>query len=213
MIEEKFGYKFKNPHVLSAVMSHSSCRRPRGTASEFERAEFLGDKVLALVLTDILYEKYKGENEGDLSVRLAYLSGKNFVSQLFKSLNLLDDFRLTTDCQTDAVFTDCVEAVLGAIFVDSGYASVRRVVARIWGEWLDSSLKKDPKSRLQEFLQSRGLGLPVYEVVGKTGPENDAVFTVRVGNPNVQEFAEGSGRSKKDAEHAAADKFLKELDV
>lgn len=152
MIEEKFGYTFKNRDLLQKVLLHSSKYRKPRTVSEFERFEFLGDKVLAMVLADILYNMYPKDDEGSLSVRMAYLSGKGYVSTIFEKLCLSEDFDLSNDCSTPAVFTDCVESVIGAIFMDSDYVTVRDIVKRIWGRAINDSLKKDYKTILQEFL-------------------------------------------------------------
>lgn len=211
MLDTIFSYKFNNKDLLNKVLSHSSVPRKRGTVSAFERSELLGDKVLSAALMDILYKKYPNDDEGALSIRLAYLSSKNFMSNLFFTFNLDQYFNLPNDCKTGAVFTDCVEAVLGAIFIDSGYESVRQIVEQVWGNAILNSLKKDAKSRLQEKLQDMKLGLPVYKVLDITGPENSQVFKVLVTNSMINESGVGTGHSKKEAEQNAAKILLEKL--
>lgn len=211
MLDTIFGYKFNNNDLLNKVLFHSSVPRKHGTVSAFERSELLGDKVLSAALMDILYKKYPYDDEGALSIRLAYLSSKNFMSDLFLTFGLDQYFNLPNDCKTDAVFTDCIEAVLGAIFIDSGYESVKQIVKKVWGNAISDSLKKDAKSRLQEKLQDMKLGLPIYKVLDITGPENSQVFKISVTNNMISESGIGTGHSKKEAEQNAAKMLLEKL--
>lgn len=211
-IEKKFGYKFKAKDILERAVRHSSEIRKRGAASDFERSELLGDKILSMVLADILYRKYPDDDEGNLSIRLAYLSGKGFMSVLFKDLGLESALIQHNDCRTQAVAADYMEAIIGAVFLDSDYQTVRDIVGKIWMDGINDSLHRDSKSVLQEVLQAKS-DTPVYTLINTSGPQNNLNFSIEVSSKVYKLSAVGTGRSKKDAEQDAAKKLLEKLEL
>lgn len=212
-IEGKFKYSFNDKKLLEKVLIHSSSPRKKGNVSIFERSELLGDKVLSLCLVEIFFKKYPKDTEGDMSIRLSFLSGKSFVSKIFTELELETILDLNEDCRTSAVYTDFIEAIIGAIFIDSNYETVKIIIKNIWSKYLDESLQKDSKSILQEFLQSKGFGLPVYKVIKTTGKENELKFYISVENSNIKEVGYGDGSSKKYATQLAAKNLLEKLNI
>jgi ribonuclease-3 len=211
--EARIGYKFSDPALLTTAFTHVSALKPatRHRADSYQRLEFLGDHVLGLIVSDMLYRAYPRADEGELSKRLADLVRKESCADVAKSLGLLDDIKLGMVKAVEgarlrkSVLGDVCEAVIGAIFLDGGYAAAAQFVERNWTERMRKLRRplRDPKTVLQEWAQSKGLPTPVYREVERTGPHHDPQFRVAVDLPGLAP-AEGLGGNKRAAEKAAA---------
>ena len=212
-IEGRIGYKFSDPALLTTAFTHVSALKPatRHRADSYQRLEFLGDHVLGLIISDMLYRAYPRADEGELSKRLADLVRKESCADVAKSLGLLDDIKLGAVGAgagarlRKSVLGDICEAVIGAIYLDGGYAAASQFVERNWLERMRKPRRplRDPKTVLQEWAQSKGLPTPVYREIERTGPHHDPQFRVAVDLPGLTP-AEGVGGSKRAAEKVAA---------
>lgn len=208
------GHHFREPDLLVEALTHASTDGDRS----YERLEFLGDRVLGLLVADMLYRRFVAEPEGALAKRYAALVREDTLAQVAHSLNLGSHLRLSSSVadgggrDNPAILADSCEALLGALYLDGGLAAVRPLVERFWQPLLEADLKppQDNKTALQEWAQGRGLPLPNYREVGRSGSAHEPVFSVRV-SIDGQETAEGSGRSKRAAEQAAAGEMLERL--
>jgi ribonuclease-3 len=198
---------------LTTAFTHVSALKPatRHRADSYQRLEFLGDHVLGLIVSDMLYRAFPRADEGELSKRLADLVRKESCADVAKSLGLLDDIKLGMVKAVEgarlrkSVLGDVCEAVIGAIFLDGGYSAAAQFVEHNWTERMRKLRRplRDPKTVLQEWAQSRGLPTPVYREIERTGPHHDPQFRVAVDLPGLAP-AEGLGGNKRAAEKAAA---------
>jgi ribonuclease III len=215
--EARIGYNFSDPALLMTAFTHVSALKPatRHRADSYQRLEFLGDHVLGLIISDMLYRAYPRADEGELSKRLADLVRKESCADVAEQLGLLDDIKLGMVKAVEgarlrkSVLGDVCEAVIGAIFLDGGFDAAAKFVER---NWIDRMRKlrrplRDPKTMLQEWAQSRGLPTPVYREVERTGPHHDPQFRVAVDLPGLAP-AEGVGPNKRAAEKAAASAMI-----
>ena len=200
--QNKINYNFKDLSLLEQSVVHPSYISKQKVAF-FERLEFLGDKVLGLAVTEKLLLTFKEEDEGKIAIRYTNLTNKNALYDMMINLNILDDIELFEDCKTVAVYADIMEAIIGAIFVDSDYNTIRNLIFK-WINVNDSG-GKNAKNLLQEYLQHNGMKIPHYEDV--TIGTN--YFEVKVSSDELQLSAVGSGHNKKMAEQDAAKKLLK----
>ena len=199
--------------LLTTAFTHVSALKPatRHRADSYQRLEFLGDHVLGLIVSDMLYRAYPRADEGELSKRLADLVRKESCADVAKSLGLLDDIKLGAVGAgagarlRKSVLGDICEAVIGAIYLDGGYAAASQFVERNWIERMRKPRRplRDPKTVLQEWAQGKGLPTPVYREIERTGPHHDPQFRVAVDLPGLAP-AEGVGGSKRAAEKVAA---------
>ena len=177
----------------------------------YQRLEFLGDRVLGLVISDMLYRAFPNADEGELSKRLADLVRKESCADVAQSLALVDDIKLgqigagASARLRKSVLGDICEAVIGAVFLDGGYAAAAQFVERNWIERMRKLRRpsRDPKTMLQEWAQGKGLPTPLYREIDRTGPHHDPVFRVAVELPGLAP-AEGFGGNKRAAEKDAA---------
>jgi ribonuclease-3 len=211
-LEGRIGHKFADPTLLTTAFTHVSALKPaRKRGDSYQRLEFLGDHVLGLVVSDMLYRAFPNADEGELSKRLADLVRKESCADVAKSLGLFDDIKLgqvgasASARLRKSVLGDICEAVIGAVFLDGGYSAAAQFVERNWTERMRKPRRplRDPKTVLQEWAQARGLPTPAYREIARSGPDHDPHFRVAVQLPNLTP-AEGSGRSKRAAEQAAA---------
>jgi ribonuclease III len=211
-LEGRIGHKFADPALLATAFTHVSALKGQRKRSEsYQRLEFLGDHVLGLVVSDMLYRAFPNADEGELSKRLAELVRKESCADVAKQLGLFDDIRLgqvgasASASLRKTVLGDICEAVIGAIYLDGGHAAAAEFVARNWTERMKKPRRplRDPKTVLQEWAQGKGLPTPVYREVERTGPHHDPQFRVAVDLPGLQP-AEGVGGSKRAAEKVAA---------
>jgi ribonuclease-3 len=215
-LEARLGYKFADPDLLDRAMTHSSAIAPaKRIAQSYQRLEFLGDRVLGLVVADILYRRFPKANEGELSRSLNALVRKETCAmiarelELGREINLGDSEARTGGAEKDAILGDVVEALLGAVYMDGGLGPAYEIIDRLFGEHAGHSgtERADAKTTLQEWAQGRGLEPPVYEEIERRGPDHAPEFTIAV---KLGEFdpLTATGPSKKLAEHKAAEAFL-----
>ncbi len=211
-IEARIGHKFVDAALLAMAFTHvSALKSSRVRGDSYQRLEFLGDHVLGLVVSDMLYRAFPGANEGELSKRLAELVRKESCADVAKSLGLLDGIKLGTVGAAagarlrKSVLGDICEAVIGAVFLDGGYSAAAEFIERNWTERMRKPQRplRDPKTVLQEWAQGKGLPTPVYREVERSGPHHDPQFRVAVDLPGLVS-TEGQGGSKRAAEKIAA---------
>src|SRR6202795_77167 len=211
-IEARIGHKFADSSLLATAFTHvSALKSARKRGDSYQRLEFLGDHVLGLIVSDMLYRAFPNANEGELSKRLAELVRKESCADVAKSLGLLDDIKLgavgasASARLRKSVLGDICEAVIGAVFLDGGYAAAAQFVERNWTERMRRLRRplRDPKTVLQEWAQGKGLPTPVYREIERTGPHHDPQFRVAVDLPGL-DSAEGVGGNKRAAEKVAA---------
>ncbi|MAK62202.1 MAG: ribonuclease III [Ponticaulis sp.] len=219
-LEERIGYKFKDKTLLSRAMTHASAAQEFGARFSYERLEFLGDRVLGLVIADLLFAKFEGEPEGGLAARLNALVNRDACATITKRLGL-DSHLLLDTAEENAggrkkvsILSDICEALLGAMYLDGGLKPAAVFVETHWSPLLKGVGKrpKDPKSALQEWAQGQGLATPTYEIVGQVGPDHAPEFAARV---LVGDFdpVEGRGHTKQEAQRAAAKLMLNAQEV
>jgi ribonuclease III len=211
-LEERIGYRFKDAALLDSALSHiSSLKGSRNRAGSYQRLEFLGDHVLGLVISDMLFRAFPKADEGELSRRLADLVRKETCADMARAIDLGAAIRLGSSeanaggRKRPAILADVCEALIGAVYLDGGFTAAEGLVGRLWEQRLRTPAQplRDPKTVLQEWAQARGLPTPAYKEVARSGPDHDPEFRVAV---HVAKFApaEGLGRSKRAAEQAAA---------
>jgi ribonuclease-3 len=215
-IEARIGHKFADPSLLATAFTHvSALKSARRRGDSYQRLEFLGDHVLGLIVSDMLYRAFPKANEGELSKRLADLVRKETCAEVAKSLGLLEGIKLGAVGAgagarlRTSVIGDICEAVIGAVFLDGGYPAAAQFVQRNWEERMRTLKRplRDPKTVLQEWAQGKGLPTPVYREVERTGPHHDPQFRIAVDLPGLAP-AEGVGGSKRAAEKVAASAMI-----
>jgi len=215
-LEERIGYQFANVALLECALTHiSALKGARNRAGSYQRLEFLGDHVLGLVISDMLFRAFPKADEGELSRRLADLVRKETCAEIGRAIDLGAAIHVGSSeanagaRKRPAILADVCEAVIGAVFVDGGYKAAEDLVERLWQDRMRAKAQplRDPKTVLQEWAQGRGLPTPAYKEVARSGPDHDPEFRVAVQLPALAP-AEGSGRSKRAAEQAAAAAML-----
>ena len=214
----RLGFAFGDRALLDQALTHRSAGAPHN-----ERLEFLGDALLGLVIADELHRLRAHADEGELTRLRASLVRRETLAELARELALGDCLRLgggelkSGGYRRDSVLANGFEAVLGAAYLDSGFHAARDLVRRLYADRLarlpEKGPPKDPKTRLQEYLQARGLPLPEYQVVTIEGEAHERSFTVTCHVEGVAEPAEGHGVSRRKAEQAAARRVLSSLEV
>ena len=198
-------YQFQNPALLRQALTHPSMGR-----KDNQRLEFLGDAVLQFVMSELLYETHPESQEGQLTHQRALLVCEAALSQVARGLGVGEALLMdkgeeqTGGREKPSVLCDAMEAILAAIYLDGGMNAARTVVKRCWPKPEDVHRPmQDSKGALQEYLQQDGGEAPTYEIVAQDGPPHDRTFEAAVFR-NGKELARGSGRTKKQAEQAAA---------
>jgi ribonuclease-3 len=212
-IEEKLGHRARDQRLFERALSHSSAGK-----DSYERLEFLGDRVLGLVMARWLFERFPEEPEGKMSRRYNALVARETCAEVGRTLGIPAVVRLGKQAREDGatssdnVVGDVVEALLGALFLDGGLDSAEALIRKQWAPYLDSQKKapQHPKSLLQEVAAARGLKSPVYELISQFGAHHSPTFRVRVTVRSVGE-AEAEGVSKQEAETAAASALLEKI--
>ena len=214
----RLGHRFANPGLLEQALTHRSAADPRRSQLDSnERLEFLGDRVLALLMSEWLTERFPEEREGDMGKRLASLVARDALAKVAESLGLRGMLRVPESegraglRERANVLADAVEALLGAIYLDAGLPPARALVRREWERMMGADPRPpvSAKSRLQEWTLGRALGLPEYRLVSTSGPSHQPFFVVSVLAAGRE--AEGMGESKRAAEQAAAETWLSGL--
>lgn len=215
-LEATIGHVFADRRLLELALTHLSAVKPADARHlSNQRLEYLGDKVLGLVVAALLYRSFPYAEEGELSRRLAAMVRRESCAAVAREWDLGPLLRLGTgEMQTggrdkDAILADAAEAVIGAVFADAGYEAAVGVVTRTWEARMHAPARslRDAKTRLQEWAQGRGLPTPVYREVARSGPDHALVFTVAAEVAGLDP-AEGQGSSKRLAEQEAARLFL-----
>jgi len=213
---ERIGYEFKDSALLDQALTHiSALTGARNRGASYQRLEFLGDHVLGLVISDMLFASFPRADEGELSRRLAELVRREACADVARSIGLGAVIRLGVSEEhaggrhRTAILADVCEALIGAVFLDGGYMGAAELITRLWEARMRAPVRplRDAKTVLQEWAQGRGLPTPSYREVERKGPDHDPEFRVTVELPN-RAPAEGLGRSKRAAEQAAAAAML-----
>ena len=217
-LSQRIGYDFEDESLIHLALTH----RSKGGKNN-ERLEFLGDSIVNFVIAEALFEKFPAAKEGKLSRLRARLVRGTTLAELARDFDLGEFLRLGSGelksggFNRESILADAVEAIIGAIYLDAGLDAVRERVLDWYGDRLDNlslnDVVKDPKTRLQEYLQKRQSRLPKYEVKEIVGQAHDQQFKVTCWVEHLPELTVGMGGSRRHAEQAAAEKALKALGV
>lgn len=213
-LQNNLDYHFKRRDLLERALTHSST----GVEKNYERLEFLGDRVVGLVIADIIWTIFPDESEGDLAKRHAALVQGKMLAKLARLIRLGDAMQLSDaeraagGSENDNILADGLEGVIGALYIDGGLEPAKRVITRLWGNSIQimKAPPQDPKTALQEWAQARGLPLPSYELVGKDGPDHAPTFEIRVMVEGYPPWS-SRGASRRKAEKEAAAILLAHL--
>ena len=215
-LETTIGYRFADSALLERALTHiSALKGAQGRAGSYQRLEFLGDHVLGLAVSEMLFAAFPKADEGELSRRLADLVRRESCAEVARAIDLGAALRLGASESNaggrsrQAILADVCESLIGAVFLDGGYKAAASFAERFWAARMRTPARplRDPKTMLQEWAQARGLPTPSYREVERTGPHHNPEFRVEVALPN-RGPAEGKGRSKRAAEQAAAAAML-----
>ena len=214
-VEKIIDYNFKKPDLLKQALTHKSFDNIKNN----EKLEFLGDRVLGLIISQILLSKYPNEKEGAIDKKYANLVNKKTCNNLAKKLNLskflfLGASHKKLDRSADKITGDCLEAIIGAVYTDGGLKSAEKLILNFWEEHILNSkiTLVDPKTKLQEYSLKKFKELPKYIFSKKTGPQHRPMFKTEVQIPNSKKIT-GFGSSKKNSQQDAAAKLLKILRI
>ncbi|MGH7030809.1 MAG: ribonuclease III [Stellaceae bacterium] len=222
----RLGHDFARPELLAEALTHPSAlvperrrsRRRKPARRGYDRLEFLGDRVLGLVIADLLWRRFADEPEGLLTRRLTQLVRREALAQVAESIGLGRHLVLS-HAETVAgaaanpgILADACEAVIAAIYLDGGFAAATGFIRRLWEPLIGETAAppRDPKTALQEWAQARGLGLPVYQLVATSGPDHAPLFTVMASVAGADGVTEAAS-SKRAAEAGAAAALLARL--
>jgi ribonuclease-3 len=210
-LEARIGHVFADRNLIAAALTHVSAAAGRKRET-YQRLEFLGDRVLGLAVSRMLYEGFPEAGEGELSRRLAGLVRKESCAEVALAWGVDSYVRLgEIEPRTPnmAILGDVCEAIIGAVFLDAGYEAAKAVVIAAFGERTHSPERplRDPKTALQEWAQARGLPTPLYRETARSGPDHAPEFTISVEVPGYR-IAEAKGFAKRLAEQAAAAAFI-----
>jgi ribonuclease-3 len=211
-LEERLGYAFKDHDLLACALTHVSAM---AGAKSYQRLEFLGDRVLGLAIADLLFATFPTAPEGDLSRRLSELVRKETCAEVAEAWGVGPYLRLGKESGYSAlrrnrsILGDACEAIIGAVFLDGGFAPARALVERAFAERVHAQAEppSNPKAALQEWALGRGLSVPVYTILERSGPDHAPTFRIAVAIDGF-EPAVGSGESKREAEQNAAETLL-----
>ena len=214
--QDRIGHVFANPELLVRATTHASASTAARPSNE--RLEFLGDRVLNLVMAEALMEEDEGASEGSLAPRFNALVRKETCAAVAREIGLGDVLRLgksermTGGRRKEALLGDGMEALIAALYVDGGLETAKAVTLRLWGDRVHDVAEdaRDAKTALQEWAQARGMDPPRYDTVGRTGPDHAPVFRLRARIADGRE-AVGEATSKRAAEQAAAKALLAEV--
>jgi len=212
----RLGHEFRDPELITRALTHSSLSSP--TRPDNQRLEFLGDRVLGLVMADAVLGQDTSAKEGTLAPRFNTLVRKETCAEVAREIDLGAVLRLgksemaTGGRRKTALLGDAMEAVIAAIYLDAGFDAARAVILRLWGNRITSVAEdaRDAKTALQEWAQARGLEPPRYNEVSRTGPDHAPLFRVEA-RLSTGETAEAEAKVKRQAEQAAARALLDRL--
>lgn len=210
-LQDQIGHTFKNPALLKTAMTHSST----GAKSNYERLEFLGDRVLGLTVSETLYAKFPSEPEGHLAKRLSALVQGTFLAQISREMDL-GKFIIFSEAESasggaenDNILADVFESLIGALYLDTDYETCRALIQKLWGDRFDTMKKppQHPKTRLQEWAQSQNLPLPLYKISDQSGPDHAPIFDICLTIKGYEDVIV-KGSSRQEAEKLAASTFI-----
>lgn len=212
--QNKIGYTFSDIRLLQTALTHSSVRKKEN----YERLEFLGDRVLGVIVAELLYHRFPEEAEGDLAKRLSSLVQGATLAKLAIEIDLPEHVILSEaekdagGCENENILADVYEAIIGALYLDGGLEPCRKLIHAQWADILDVMIKPPmhPKTELQEWAQSLGIGLPSYDVTGQSGPDHAPIFEITL-SVEGQSPVKAEGRSRAEAEKTAAKIMIKKL--
>ncbi len=211
-LEKIINCSFSNKDLLKVALTPPAAINKKGV-KEFERLEFLGDRVLGLVVAEKIYSLYLLESEGDLAKRLAFLTSREYCHQVATSISLekyvnLPEKRIVGS----SILANTIEAIIAAIFIDRGLDKAKEFIFSFWEKGFATPINElqSPKAMLQEIVQAKGWPLPIYKNISVTGFDHNPEFTISV-IVNGKTIAEGMGKNKKHAEIDAAKKALSYL--
>ncbi|MEO7151085.1 MAG: ribonuclease III [Burkholderiaceae bacterium] len=215
-LQQRIGHRYADPRLLTRALTHRSA-----SSSHNERLEFLGDAVLSLAISDLLYAHFSGSDEGDLTRVRAHLVREDSLHRVALQLGLPEVLRLSEGeargggAQRASILADALEAVLGAAYIDGGFDAAKALVQRWFGEIIATteiaSWAKDAKTELQEWLQGRRLPVPAYRIVATRGQAHAQTFEVECAVAALGLAESGEGRSRRIAEQEAARRMLDAL--
>ncbi len=213
-LQAVLGHSFQNADLLEEALTHSSVPRARN----YQRLEFLGDRVLGLIIAEFLIQNFPDENEGDMARRFSALVDRSMLVTIATEISLGESIQMSEGekaaggASNDNILSDVMEAVLAALYLEAGLEKCRDTVITLWGGHLFETVRPpvDPKTELQEWTQGRGLGLPVYELVDREGPDHAPLFDIEVSVDGF-EPVRAKGGSRRSAEKNAASLMLEAL--
>jgi ribonuclease III len=215
-LQQRLGYAFEQPALLRRALTHRSFG-----AEHNERLEFLGDAVLSLGVSSLLYDRLSHNDEGDLTRVRAHLVREDSLHRVALALGLPEVLRMSDGemrgggALRPSILADAVEAIIGGVFLDGGYAPAHALVRRLFGEVIQATdadnWAKDAKTELQEWLQARRVPVPAYRIVATRGQAHAQTFEVECGVPSLKLAEQGEGRSRRSAEQEAARRMLEAL--
>jgi len=220
---EILDYRFKDETLLLEAVTHSSLtkgaarRRAGDNGKDYDRLEFLGDRVLGLIMSEELFRRYGGADAGQLSRRYNAQVQKETLADVARQMGLSRFVRMSADLRASggadnpSILEDCVEAIIAALYLDGGMAAAKRFARAYWWPKFDAenASHKDPKSALQEWAAKKGRNPPVYKVLEETGPDHNPLFTIQVSVQGCSSTV-AEAPSKRMAEKMAAELMLKE---
>tara|TARA_B100000029_G_scaffold513610_1_gene613723 strand:+ start:2404 stop:3069 length:666 start_codon:yes stop_codon:yes gene_type:complete len=213
--EKRLKIKFKDKSLLISALTHKSANQTYNN----EKLEFLGDRVIGLVISKKLFDLYPNEAEGDLDKRFAILVKRKTCCDIAWTLGL-QNYIITGNKKgkinknDEKILSDSCEALIGAIYIDHGFDFVKNFILKIWKEYLDKSTVTilDPKTRLQEYSLKKFKKLPVYRLINSSGPRHNPIYKISVSIIGSNKFV-GIGNSKQQAEQDGAEKLLKNENI
>lgn len=213
-LEKLIGHTFNDPILLKTALTHSS----KGAPINYERLEFLGDRVLGLVVAQTLYQKFPTEPEGHLAKRLAALVQGTFLAEIAREMQLgnyiefSDAEAAAGGSENENILADVFESLIGALYLDSNFETCDALITKLWADRFDTMEKppQHPKTQIQEWAQSKGLPLPHYKIIGQSGPDHAPVFDVELKVEGYDPVI-AQAPSRQLAEKLAATAFMESL--
>jgi ribonuclease-3 len=217
-LQQRLGHRFADDALLARALTHRSAG-----AEHNERLEFLGDAVLQTAVSALLYDRFAGSDEGDLTRVRAHLVREDSLARTALALGLPEVLRVSEGeargggARRPSILADCLEALIGATFLDGGFAAAQALVQRLFSEVVSGtdidSWSKDAKTELQEWLQARKLPVPGYRIVATRGQSHAQTFDVECAVPSLGVTERGEGKSRRSAEQEAARRMLVTLNA
>ena len=213
---ETIGYRFKNLNLLRIALTHSSFSL-NAKKINFERLEFLGDRVLGLIMSEEIFRKFDKESEGELAKRFSFFVCKKTLIEIASNIKINNYILVSADIgisSLKSITANSLEALIAAIFIDSDFEITRNIVINLWKDFLkkNSLPPTDPKSKLQEWCLKNKKKLPCYQLIKKIGPDHEPTFTIKV-IISDKISTSAKGKNKQDAEINAAHKLLEKIGV